>query len=175
MKGLSYVILSAIAWSITNVIMKRMKVLSASDFGAIRYAVILICMLIVIKAKKLVIFESWAIIRLLVLRGALGAILMLLMCFAIMLMRPSDAATLVHTSLLITAILSRIFLGEKLTIAQLIGIPITIVGVLFISKPSFLFSYVTAENSKDFNSTITEQAAYLTGQTMLGILRRLKK
>ena len=70
--------------------------------------------------------------------------------FSLMLLNPSDVVTLMHGSIIITGILSRIFLKEKLTIAHLIGLMLTVMGVIFISKPSVLFSNeVGAQNHSD--------------------------
>ena len=43
--------------------------------------------------------------------------------------------------------MSRIFLKEKLTIAHFIGLVLTIIGVIFISKPTVLFPHETTLNS----------------------------
>jgi drug/metabolite transporter (DMT)-like permease len=56
-----------------------------------------------------------------------------------MLLNPSDAITITHTSIIITAVLARIFLNEKITLAHFIALILTVIGVLFICKPSFLF------------------------------------
>lgn len=68
-----------------------------------------------------------------------GSITLITIYFAIMFINPSDVVSLAHSSIIITAILSKIFLKEKLTIAHLIALILTVIGVLFISKPSFLF------------------------------------
>lgn len=61
------------------------------------------------------------------------------MYFAVLLINPSDFVALSRTNLIITAVLARIFLKEKLTMAHFVSILITAVGVLFISKPSGVF------------------------------------
>jgi drug/metabolite transporter (DMT)-like permease len=77
---------------------------------------------------------------------------------------------LAHTSLIITAVLARIFLKEKLTIAHLIASIFTIFGVIFISKPSVIFQREVKQNPNqeltsrflfnqtfEFNSNRTER------------------
>lgn len=59
---------------------------------------------------------------------------------AILFVDPSDIVSLTHTSLIMTAILAKIFLKEKLTIAHFIGILLTAAGVIFITQPSFIFA-----------------------------------
>jgi drug/metabolite transporter (DMT)-like permease len=59
--------------------------------------------------------------------------------FGLILVPPSDCAAISHTSIIFIAIMSRIFLAEKLAFAHLLALLLTILGVGFISKPSFLF------------------------------------
>lgn len=59
--------------------------------------------------------------------------------FAILFLKPSDLVSLSQTSLIMTAILARIFLKERLTMGHFIAILFTIVGVVLISKPSIFF------------------------------------
>ncbi len=56
-----------------------------------------------------------------------------------------------------TAILSRIFLKEKITIAHFIGFVLTVLGVIFISKPAVFFPHHRAASlnqtlNKSFNN-----------------------
>ena len=57
----------------------------------------------------------------------------------ITLLPPSDVAAIAHTSIIFTAILSRFFLKERFGFPHLFAIVLTIFGVVYISKPSFLF------------------------------------
>lgn len=68
-----------------------------------------------------------------------------------MFINPSDVASIAHSSLIITAIMARLFLNEKLTFAHLISLILTAIGVLFISKPSFLFN--TKNSNLNYNSS----------------------
>lgn len=58
---------------------------------------------------------------------------------AIILIDPSDIISLSHTSLIMTAVMARFFLKEKLTLAHFVAILLTACGVILISKPSFVF------------------------------------
>ena len=67
---------------------------------------------------------------------------------------PSDVVTIIHTSIVITAIISRIFFKEKLTLAHLVAVILSFIGVILISKPAFLFPNKTANlESSLSNST----------------------
>lgn len=58
-----------------------------------------------------------------------------------------------HGSIIMTAILSRIFLKEKITIAHFIGFVLTVIGVIFISKPAVLFPHhALAKHNQTLNN-----------------------
>jgi drug/metabolite transporter (DMT)-like permease len=59
--------------------------------------------------------------------------------FAFMLTNPSNVVTFLHTSIIITAFLSRVLFKEKLTLAHFVAVFLSFVGVILISKPVFLF------------------------------------
>lgn len=66
---------------------------------------------------------------------------------------PSDVVSLTHTSLIMTAILAKIFLKEKLTIAHFLGILLTAAGIIFITQPPFIFAH---SSTKLTNSTLNK-------------------
>jgi drug/metabolite transporter (DMT)-like permease len=70
------------------------------------------------------------------------------MYFAILFLKPSDLVSLSQTSLVITALLGRIFLKERLTLGHFIAILLTISGVVLISKPSIFFAKEEMEELK---------------------------
>jgi drug/metabolite transporter (DMT)-like permease len=139
-KGYWFGILSAFAFCLSQVILKRAKWLVGSDHSTIRYTITLIIMFTILKYKNMKIMGPRNQLRLLLFRGFCGSIGLITVYFSLMLLNPSDVVTLMHGSIIITGILSRIFLKEKLTIAHFIGLMLTIMGVIFISKPSVLFS-----------------------------------
>ena len=73
-----------------------------------------------------------------------------------------------QTSLVITAILARVFLKERLSLGHFVAISLAVVGVILISKPSFIFpsSQETLNClvviSYDENATTTTTAATIT-------------
>ena len=75
-----------------------------------------------------------------------------------LMLTPSDAAALGNTSIIFTAVLARIFLKEQLGVIHFVAITLTITGVIFISKPSFLFGSLTAPaslNGTAFNESLS--------------------
>lgn len=89
--------------------------------------------------KKLHLFGEPKNRKLLILRGLIQPVAVGLLYYGLKLLPPSDVVAINHTSIIFTAILSRIFLKERLGLAHLFGILLTIFGVVFISKPSFIF------------------------------------
>ena len=138
-KGTIYGVLSAFSFCAAQVVMKRTKHFSPSDISLIRYFVSLILMVVILRYHKLKLLGPRKQFKLLLTRGVFGAFSLLSFYFSLMLMNPSDSVALLHSSIIITAVLSRLFLGEKLTLAHFFAIVLTANGVLFISKPSFLF------------------------------------
>ena len=86
---------------------------------------------------------------LLMIRSFIGLLGVLLIYFGIQFIPPSDCSAIANCSIVITAILSRIFLKEKLGIPHIIALFFTIAGVVFISKPSILFSAASSVNATE--------------------------
>lgn len=172
-KGYLFGIMSAFSFSLAQVVMKRAKWFSGSDHSLIRYLVTFIVMFTVLKYKNLNIMGPRKYLRILLFRGFVGACALITLYFAIMLINPSDAITITHTSIIITAVLARIFLNEKITLAHFISLILTIIGVLFICKPSFLFDKTNSNHvatSNITNCSIIMQAASTKTTTLLNKL-----
>ncbi|CAF0959453.1 unnamed protein product [Brachionus calyciflorus] len=138
-RGYFYSLLSAFLYSLAQVLLKRSKWLSGSDHSTIRYTTTFIVMIIYMKCNKLDLAGPKKEFNLILIRGLLGSFALISFYFAFMFINPSDVVSLSHSSIVITALISRIFLKEKLTLAHILSIFLTAIGVMFISKPSFLF------------------------------------
>jgi drug/metabolite transporter (DMT)-like permease len=64
---------------------------------------------------------------------------------------PSNVTTLVHTSIILTAIFSRFMFDEKISISIFVSIILSCLGVVFISKPTFLFPIDNDQYTKNKN------------------------
>lgn len=163
LRGYLFGFISAFAFCLVPIIVKYTKQLSGSDNSLIRYTITMIIMISVSSYKKTELFGPKKQLKWLLLRGFIGlnwkntflnitiwselnfrifkgSFAIITIYFAIKFIDPSDIIILEHTGLIITAILSRIFLKEKLTIAHIFAIILTIIGTIFVTKPSFLFS-----------------------------------
>ncbi|CAK9291936.1 unnamed protein product [Gordionus sp. m RMFG-2023] len=71
--------------------------------------------------------------------GSLGVVsLMFAMSYAPI----SDASSIVYTSPIFVAILARLFLGERLSFLDSALLSVTVVGVIFITRPAFIFKHL---------------------------------
>jgi drug/metabolite transporter (DMT)-like permease len=84
--------------------------------------------------------------KLLLMRACFGTVGLTTFFFAFKLLHPSDCLAIIQTSVIITSILARIFLKERLSFAHLIAIFLTAVGVILIAKPKSLFNNLTQLN-----------------------------
>lgn len=170
-KGTIYGVISALSYCSSNVMMKKSKWLSPTDHSAIRYLVSLIVMVIICKYNDLKLLGPRKAFKLLFVRGLIGSFSLLAFYSSIMLLTPSSSTSLIHMSIIITAVMSRFCLGERLTIAHFIAIALTANGVLFISKPSFLFSsddLLIQGNETLTESENTESTTFETLKTVVG-------
>ncbi len=117
-KGSLFGILSALFFVSSNVVMKRSIHMSPTDHSTIYYAVTLVMMVIICRYKKMKILGPRRHFKLLLVRGMLGSLSLFPFYYSVILLDPSDSSTLFHSSLIITAVISRLFLGEKLTLAH---------------------------------------------------------
>lgn len=188
-RGYIYGIISAFSFCLSQIFMKRAKWFSAADHATIRYSSAFLIMAIFMKSKGMDLTGPKKQFKLILFRGFIGSLALLSIYFAVMLINPSDVVSLTHSSLIITAIMSRVFLKEKLTIAHVSSIFLTAIGVICITKPSFLFpkkidvpfnlSNMTRESIKTMEDyklpagiSMTFLAAFLTSCVFL-VLKKL--
>ena len=158
---------SAFFFCLSNVILRMLTTLTPSDNAFINYMVWGIVVFIIAKYNKVDVFGTKEQKLLLHFRGIIGVFGLLAIYTGIKFIDPSDVISISHASLIITAVLARIFLKEKLTIAHFIATILTILGILCICKPKFLFknnpiSDLRNESSLYLNSSFKET---LSGKT----------
>ena len=122
----------AISHSIMSVIIKKAHLLSGGEQTAIRYLIQTILMAMVVIYKKIDVFKYRDQACLLVSRALLGVVGLITAYFAIIFVNPSDSSSIINSSIVITALLSRVLLKEKLSIVHVVAIITTVVGVVFI-------------------------------------------
>jgi drug/metabolite transporter (DMT)-like permease len=161
LKGYLLIIAFSLIISMNGILLKMSFTLSGSDSSTIRYFLQLITMFIIAKCKKLSILGPPKERKLLSFRGLSGIAGLVFGFFAIKLINPSDLKVINHSNIIFTAILARIFLKEKLTIMHIVTFCLTVVGVVFIAQPGFLFNKylsVNVLNQTTLNETNEEIA-----------------
>ena len=111
----------------------------------------------VCKYKRLKMFGEKKYRNWLFTTGSCSVIIIICSFVAINLVHVSDVVTIGNASIIITAILCRIFLKEKLTVIHIIAFLITITGIVFISRPTFLFPRY--QNQASMNDSVTNKTS----------------
>ena len=171
-RGSLYAIGSALSASSTSILIRKCRTFGSSEMAFLRYLIQLIIMVVIAIKNKHFIFGEKGQRLMLSLRGIFGALCMNSTYLAVALMDPSDATALFNCSIIFVTIFARIFLKEKLTLVHLIALAITILGVVFISKPTFLFGHMNLNQVNFSYSNSTKDATPLSNfehATKLGI------
>jgi drug/metabolite transporter (DMT)-like permease len=137
--GCILAIFCAINVSLGGIFYKKAVSMSGSDNSIFRYVIQLIAMIIILKYKKIPLLGPKQQRKLLLTRSFFGIFAVVFTNFAIKYIAPSDSSAISHTNIILTAIIARIFLKEKIGIQHLIALLLTVVGVLLMTKPSFIF------------------------------------
>lgn len=163
LRGIYFALLSALMLSFSKTIIKKSPDLAGSDHSLIRYIIQLTALSFLIKHNKQDFLgpNNPKIRTLLTVRGLAGCIGMLFLHFAITFIAPSDTVAIAHSSVIITSILARIFLNEKFSIAHITALILTVLGILLISQPSFIFG----AKYNHLNTTITN-GSFIYNQEM---------
>lgn len=138
-RGYLFAISAAIFFPMTNLFVKKAYFLNGFEHLVIFFNNKLILLLILNLIKRNNPFGSTGSRKFLFLRGIVGLLGYIFLYIGLIIVPLSDSSAISHSSIIITAILSRIFLKEKLGLQHILALILTISGVLLISKPSFLF------------------------------------
>ena len=149
--GLIYTILDCYSY----ILIKKAPALNGFEHAVTRFVIQIVSMSFLVYKNKLTIVQEKAITNVLLIRGISGATALLLGFLSLQFIDVSDTQSLINSSVLITALMGRIFLKEKINICHVISMILTFLGVLFILRPSFLFGI--EENLENvFKINITE-------------------
>ena len=138
-RGLLYAFIAGFSGSIAQITVRKASHISGSEHSIVRNALQLIFLFAVIKYKKLDVLGPKESRGMLLIRGIIGGGSLLSWSFSIMLIPPSDVISLIYVSIVVTAVLSRIFMNEMLSFAHVVSIALTLAGVFLIAQPEFIF------------------------------------
>ena len=139
LKGTFIAVLSALSVSLGGIFYKKAVTMTGSDNSVYRYVSQFIIMIVLLIIKREPILGPKEQRKLLMLRSFFGIFAVVSTNFAIKYIDPSDNSALSHTNLIITAVLARIYLKEKFNISHLISLIFLVAGIIFITKPAFIF------------------------------------
>lgn len=154
-KGYIFGFMFALFTCLANIFVKMAPTLDGSNHAVMRYAIQFLIMVFFIKKNNLKFFGPKKNVKLLVLRGFVGCSAGIFAFFSIKYLDVSDVETLTNSCVLLTALLARIFLKEKLTVCHFFAVVLTITGVLFIIRPEFLFG-IEADLETYFHVNLTQ-------------------
>jgi drug/metabolite transporter (DMT)-like permease len=138
-RGYLYGILFALSMCMANILIKMSPNLDGSNHSAIRYVIQIFVMFFFIKKNNLDYLGPKKSRGLLLFRGVIGCAAVIISFFSISYLDVSDVETLTNSCVLITAIIARLVLHEKLTVCHLVALILNVCGVIFIIRPNFLF------------------------------------
>ena len=159
--GIGFGVLSAFFYALSSTLVKKAKMFTGAEMAALQYIMRMCILTCIARYKGLNIFGNPGQRRLLAYRGVSGALTMIFINFSTKLIVPSDSIALLHTNVVMVAILARIFLGDKFTMLHLVILVLTAFGVLFISQPAFLKEFMGVQST----SAAAAAAALLANST----------
>ncbi|XP_051883836.1 solute carrier family 35 member G1 isoform X1 [Pristis pectinata] len=157
--GLCYALLSCLFFSVLALLVKKIEGIHALEISGIR------CLFQWLFTFPIIIYNEEDILGpkglrlLLFLRGLLGATAMMLLFYAIQQMHLADATVIMFSNPVFVSIFAWIFLKEKCTLLDPIFISFTLVGVVLIARPQFLFGSQISGFENNYKDHIRGTAA----------------
>jgi drug/metabolite transporter (DMT)-like permease len=150
-KGFFFAILAAFCFPSGNLFIKKAHLLNGFQHLVVFYVFKLTLILLVNAVARENPLGKKKVRCLLTARGIFGTLGGMFLYIGLVIIPISDSSAISHSSIIITAVLSRIILKEKLGPHHLLSLVLTIVGVLLISKPTFLFASINSAIIKHSN------------------------
>lgn len=175
-KGYFYGFLFTIFSCFYSIFVKMGPSYNIFEHALIRYVIQLIIMSYFLKRNNLFWFGPKAKRMILLLRGISGNGAIIFGLISLRYLAPSDVETLINSSVLITALLGHFILKEKFTISHMVSFLLTIIGILFIIRPAFLFgienfflSHLDRTNSTEININHNNQPRHDFIDSVVGV------
>lgn len=137
--GLRYMALSALFFSVMGALVKLAgETLPSQEIVFFRSLLVLIFAYVTLRRLDISAWgenKKWLVIR-----GTTGFIALSCFYYSVTHLPLADATVIMYTNPVFTGILAAVFLGESLTKIEVGGVGLSIVGVVLIAQPSFLFA-----------------------------------
>ncbi len=134
-------------------LIKKSNLFNGSEQAVIRYTFQLMIMIIIACRTHNNLLGPKESRKILIVRGVLGMTYLLSLHFSVKLISPSDSVSLVHLNIVIVSLLARVFLSEKINLAHIVSLIMSMAGVFLIAQPSFLFNKSPISFNLTFNLT----------------------
>ncbi|OWR47800.1 putative Transmembrane protein [Danaus plexippus plexippus] len=174
--GLMLAMLSSLFFSLCSVIVKSLVNIDPMQLAMFRFmGVLLPTVPIIIYTEQTVFPEGKRL--LLLLRSIVGTVGLMLSFYAFRNMPLADASVIVFSVPVFVALFARVFLKEPCGIWNTLSIMLTLVGVILITRPPFIFGETKVENNQNYNSLRGAIAAFVStifGANAYVLLRVLK-
>lgn len=122
---------------VCNILVKKVTFFNAFEIALMMYVVTFIVMFTTVMFHKVNPLGPKNCRKLLVARGVLGPFSLCSMFISLKLIDPSDSIALFSLNVIFVAILSRIFLKEKVGVVHVFSTAVILTGVFLITQPSF--------------------------------------
>ncbi|XP_069756663.1 solute carrier family 35 member G1 isoform X2 [Narcine bancroftii] len=157
--GLCYALFSCLFFSILSLLVKKIEGIHSLEISGIRCLFQWIFTFPIIIYNEVDILGPKGLRLLLFLRGILGAITMMLLFYAIQQMHLADATVIIFSNPVFVSVFAWIFLKEKCTLLDPIFLVFSLVGVILIARPQFLFGTHISGFESDYKNHIKGTAA----------------
>jgi drug/metabolite transporter (DMT)-like permease len=158
--GYLLVVVASFFMCLTSILIKLSFTLNSFDQLFVRYVVNFSITFVICRINHLDILGPKSQRKLLLIRTVFSLLTVFMAYVALSLVDPSDFTIIMNSNVIITIILCRLFLSEKITVVHIMAILFTIMGVMCIFRPKFLFHarepFVDSNNQSVFmNHTST--------------------
>ena len=137
--GIIFALIAAILLSLSSVLIKKANFFSGTDIGFMRFSIQIGIMGVIGLCTKTNLLGPKENQKNLILYGTLQLLLILFLLISIKFIAPSESSSLFQLNMIMVPIIARVFLKEKFRIIFILSLIMSILGVLFIAQPSFLF------------------------------------
>ena len=137
--GIILAMLAASMLSVSALMVKLATSVPSFEIVFIRLSLQLVFSLPALIFFKDKLIYSWKKSGFLILRGVVGVTSMSLIVYAVKQMNMADARVIFYTNPIYTAIFGRIFLKESITKFDIVATLLSLIGVVLIARPTFLF------------------------------------
>ncbi|XP_045454098.1 solute carrier family 35 member G1 [Melitaea cinxia] len=174
--GLILATLSSLFFSLCSVIVKSLVNIDPMQLAMFRFIGVLLPTIPIVIYTEQPVFPQGKRV-LLILRSIVGTVGLMLSFYAFRNMPLADASVIVFSVPVFVALFARVFLKEPCGIWNTISIILTLIGVILITHPPFIFGNTQLETNQNYNSLRGAIAAFVStifGANAYVLLRVLK-